>query len=190
MGRPLSELTLEELWEMFPILLTEPNEEWAQWYAEEERRLKALLPSDAARISHMGSTAIGGIWAKPIVDILVELPAEVSMEEIKENLVQNGYTCMLDEGNRISLNRGYTSEGFEERAFHLHLRHWGDNDELYFRDYLNENPPLAKAYEELKRSLWKRFECDRDGYTSAKTRFVAEQTDRAKAHYGEKYRGR
>ena len=71
--------------------------------------------------------------------------------------------------------------------FHLHLRHAGDNDELYFRDYLNDNPLLAKQYEALKRSLWKRFEHDRDGYTLAKTSFIMEQTEKAKRCYGRRY---
>ncbi len=71
--------------------------------------------------------------------------------------------------------------------FHLHLRYVGDNDELYFRDYLNDNPLLAKQYEELKLSLWKKFEHDRDGYTLAKACFVAEQTAKAKKNYGNKY---
>ena len=187
MGKPLSEMTLEELWELFPIFLTEQNELWAEWYAEEERRLAGILPSNDMRISHIGSTAINDIWAKPIIDILVELPTPLSMESMKEILVLNGYVCMSEQPNRKSFNRGYTSEGFAEKVSHLHLRYWGDNDELYFRDYMNENPLLAKQYEELKLSLWKKFEHDRDGYTSAKTAFIAEQTDKAKKCYGNKY---
>ena len=187
MGKSLSEMTLEELWELFPIMLTEHNEEWAKWYAEEEKRLAGILPANDIRISHIGSTAINNIWAKPIIDILVELPASLPMDSVKEIIVQNGYICMSDQANRKSFNMGYTSEGFAEKVFHLHLRYLGDNDELYFRDYMNDNALLSKQYEELKLSLWKRFEHDRDGYTLAKTDFVAEQTDKAKKRYGNKY---
>ena len=187
MGKPLSDMTLEELWELFPINLTEHNEVWTKWYAEEERRLTDILPLNDIRISHIGSTAINDIWAKPIIDILVELPMSMPMESIKDILVQNGYICMSEQPNRKSFNLGYTSEGFAEKVFHLHLRYWGDNDELYFRDYMNENPLLAKQYEELKLSLWKKYEHDRDGYTYAKTGFIAEQTDKAKKCYGNKY---
>ena len=187
MGKPLSDMTLEELWELFPIILTEHNEFWNKWYADEERRLVGILPSNDIRISHIGSTAIENIWAKPIIDILVELPVSILMESAKKVLVQNGYICMSEQANRKSFNRGYTSEGFAEKVFHLHLRYRGDNDELYFRDYLNDNPLLAKQYEELKLSLWKKFEHDRDGYTFAKTCFVAEQTAKAKKYYGNKY---
>lgn len=187
MSKPLSDMTLEELWELFPIVLTERNESWSKWYAEEERRLVGILPSNNIRISHIGSTAIKDIWAKPIIDILVELPVSILMESVKIILVQNGYICMSEQENRKSFNRGYTSEGFAEKVFHLHLRYEGDNDELYFRDYLNDNPLVAKQYEEIKLSLWKKFEHDRDGYTLAKTSFVTEQTAKAKKYYGNRY---
>ena len=89
MGKALSEMTLEELWELFPIILTEHQEIWNEWYAEEERRLAGILPSDVIRISHIGSTAINNIWSKPIIDILVKLPISLPMESVKEILVQN-----------------------------------------------------------------------------------------------------
>ena len=187
MGKALSDMTTEELWELFPIILTEHKEIWDKWYAEEQKRLANILPPGNIRISHIGSTAIKGIWAKPIIDILVEIPVSLPMDEIKELLIQNGYICMSEQQDRSSFNQGYTSEGFAEKVFHLHLRYEGDNDELYFRDYLNEDPLLAKQYEELKLSLWKKFEHDRDGYTFAKTDFIAEQTDKAKKYYGHRY---
>ena len=188
MGKPLSEMTKEELWELFPIFLTDHRAIWSEWYAEEEKRLIGMIPITDIRISHIGSTAISGIWAKPIVDILVELPPNTPMEPIRDVLVQNDYRCMSEAPNRKSFNRGYTEKGFAEKVFHLHLRFRGDNDELYFRDYLNEHPLIAKQYEERKLSLWKKFEHDRDGYTSAKTSFIAEQTELAKQRYRNKYR--
>lgn len=71
--------------------------------------------------------------------------------------------------------------------FHLHLREFGDNDELYFRDYLNDHLEAARAYEELKLALWRPFEHDRDGYTKSKTAFVTECTHQAIAQYGRIY---
>ena len=171
MGKSLSEMTLEELWQLFPIILTQPDPRWRQWYAEERALLEPLLPA-GTRISHVGSTAIEGIWAKPIVDLLA---------------AQAGYRIMSRSGSRISCNKGYTESGFAERVFHLHLRHAGDHDELYFRDYLNDHPAVAKEYEQLKLSLWKPYEHDRDGYTAAKAAFVACCTQAAKQLYGDRY---
>ena len=188
MGKALSDMTLEELWELFPIFLTEHKETWNKWYENEQIRLYSFLPAENIIINHVGSTAINGIWAKPIIDILVEIPKSLSIDKVKELLVCNGYICMSENKDRKSFNCGYTSEGFAEKVFHLHLRYEGDNDELYFRDYMNENPLLAKQYEELKLSLWKKFEHDRDGYTSAKADYVIQQTENAKKYYGLKYR--
>lgn len=54
---------------------------------------------------------------------------------------------MSSSESRYSFNWGYTEKGFADKVYHLHLRYEGDNDELYFRDYLNENPLYAKEYE-------------------------------------------
>lgn len=187
MKKSLSEMTLEELWELFPIVLSEHKDCWADWYAEEEKRIRGFLPMPDARINHIGSTAIRDIWAKPTVDILLEIPETASMDDVKAVLTGNGYSCMSEGRRRKSFNRGYTSEGFAERVFHLHLRYCGDNDELYFRDYLNDHHEIAGEYEQLKLGLWKRYEHDRDGYTEAKTDFIRQQTAEARKVYAGRY---
>jgi len=187
MRKNLSEMTLEELWKLFPILLTEHKDCWKDWYQEEERRLAAFLPTEKIKLHHIGSTAIDGIWAKPIIDILVEISDTLSMEEIKRLLEGNGYICMSEGEKRKSFNKGYTAEGFAGKVFHLHLRYAGDCDELYFRDYLREDREAAEAYERLKLSLWKKYEQDRDGYTAAKTAFIREYTEKAKERYKGRY---
>lgn len=188
MGRKLSEMSLEELWQLFPIILTEHQDAWAAWYREEEYELAQILPAQhTVRISHVGSTAVTGIQAKPIVDILAEITPGYSMKSIERILCGNGWLCMSRNERRMSFNKGYTESGFAERVFHLHLRYAGDNDELYFRDYLREHPDIAKEYEQLKLSLRKRFEHDRDGYTDAKSEFVKRYTAEAKSLYGKRY---
>ncbi len=188
MGKGLSEMTLQELWELFPIILTEHQPIWRQWYAEEEALLWELLPPEKVRrISHIGGTAIEGIWAKPTVDILVEIAPDCDMDYLRKLLEKGGYRLMSRGDRRISLNKGYTENGFAERVFHLHVRDAGDHDELYFRDYLNEHLDIAKEYERLKLSLRKKYEHDRDGYTLAKSEFVTEITGQAKAVYRNRY---
>lgn len=186
MGKALSEMTLEELWELFPIILTGYRDCWADWYAGEAAILRGLL-GPGPELNHIGSTAIKGIWAKPIIDVLIEVPDMDSLCAAKEALKAAGYICMSDSGERVDFNKGYTPEGFAERVFHLHLRLAGDHDELYFRDYLNACPEVAKEYEKLKLGIWKQYEHDRDGYTRQKTDFVAEHTARAKELLAGKY---
>jgi len=186
MKKKLSEMSLEELWQLFPIFLTEHQPYWKEWYLEEEAFLKRILPQDI-RVHHIGSTAISSIWAKPIIDILVEVPTDCLLVDFKKYLVSNGYICMAERSDNISFNKGYTESGFADRVFHLHLRYIGDHDELYFRDYLIEHPDIAGEYEKMKLQLWKEFEHNRDGYTNAKTDFVQKRTTEAKLKYGNRY---
>lgn len=152
---------------------------WKDWYQEEAATLQTMLPA-SVQLHHIGSTAIPGIWAKPIIDILVEVEKEGDLERVRETLVGNGYLCMSQGPRRVSLNKGYTPDGFAQKVFHIHVRCLGDHDEVYFRDYLTQHPEVAKEYETLKLGLWKRFEHDRDGYTQAKTDFVQRYTQKAK----------
>jgi GrpB-like predicted nucleotidyltransferase (UPF0157 family) len=94
---------------------------------------------------------------------------------------------MSTEAKRISLNKGYTKDGFADKVYHIHLRYTGDNDELYFRDYMNEHPTTAKEYESLKLELWKKYEHDRDAYTDAKGDFIRKWTAEAHKVYGDRY---
>ena len=188
MGKELSEMTLEELWDLFPISLVKHDEQWNECFKEIESTIKDLLAGyPVKRISHIGSTAIQGIWAKNIVDVLVEISKEADMEGAARILEQNGFIRMSEEKGRISLNKGYTKEGFADKVYHIHLRYTGDNDELYFRDYLNEHPQIAKEYEELKLELWKKYEHNRDAYTEAKTGFIRKWTTEARRIYGDRY---
>ncbi len=185
MRKKLSEMSLEELWELFPIFLTGHQECWDEWYREEERALgKALEDVGPVRINHIGSTAVETIWAKPIIDILVEVTEEEGLAEPEKRLLGCGYRCMSRGERKLSFNKGYTEEGFAEKVFHLHLRYQGDNNELYFRDYLRLHDDTAREYERLKFKLWEKYEHDRDAYTAAKSKFVAKYTERAKKEFG------
>ena len=188
MSPSLEEMSLEELWQLFPIFLREHQDEWKEWYEEERLRLLSFLPEhQIVRLSHIGSTSVETIWAKPIVDIMLEIPKKIDMAVMRDLLLQNGYLLMSESQGRMSFNKGYTPSGFAKRVFHLHLRYEGDHDELYFRDYLQEHPAVAKDYEKLKLSLWKQYEYNRDAYTDSKTDFIKKYTKEAKKLYGRRY---
>ena len=172
MAKRLEDMTLEELWELFPIIISPHNPEWSRWAAEEIAGLSAILSGYALNISHIGSTAIPSIMAKPIIDILIEVADSVDREAIKEIMSANGYICMAESADRLSFNKGYTANGFAERVFHVHVHRAGDNDEIRFRDYLISHPDAAKEYESLKEGLLPKYRNDRDGYTAAKTPFI------------------
>ena len=184
MAKALEDMSLEELWQLFPIFLEEHNKNWAAWYQEESRRIQSFLPANQLyEMYHIGSTSIEGIWAKPIIDLLLEVPRSEDMGSIKRELLEHGYLLMSESEGRMSFNKGYTLQGFAERVFHLHLRYHGDHDELYFRDYLQDHPTVAKDYEQLKLTLWKKYEHNRDAYTAAKTDFIRQYTQKAHKLY-------
>ncbi len=182
MSKKLSEMSLEELWQLFPIFLENHKTYWVDWYNEEVKNLKNILPQ-AIDFYHIGSTAISGIMAKPIIDIIVAVDTCNQMSQVANILKENGYIIMSEKDNRMSLNKGYTESGFAEKVYHIHLRLKSDIDEVYFKNYLIDNPDIAKEYEELKIMLWKKYEFDRDAYTNAKTKFVQKYTKLAKLKY-------
>lgn len=186
--KELSEMSLEELWDLFPIFLVAHSDKWQLHYREIKAQLKhELSKCPVERISHIGSTAVPGIWAKDIVDVLIEVSQDAEIAHTAAVLEACGLIRMSTEAGRISFNRGYTTAGFADKVFHIHLRYAGDHDELYFRDYLIAHPQIAKEYEALKLELWRQFAHNRDAYTSGKRDFVQKWTQKAKEIYAGRY---
>ena len=185
----LQGMSKEELWQLFPIQLREPSPAYAAQYERMRETLVDLLGPLVLRLSHVGSTAVPNLVAKPIVDLLLEVSSPAELAKAAALLEGAGWIVMSRSESplRCSFNRGYTVRGFAEEVFHLHLRLAGDCDELYFRDYLRDHPEARAAYAALKKSLLPRFEHDRDGYTEAKTDFVRRTTDLAKQAYPCRY---
>ena len=178
----LQDMTLAELWGLFPVVLTPHNPRWIFFAEEEIRLLTDILSEYDPIINHIGSTAIPDIQAKPIVDILVEISPGTEWQSIIEILERNGYICMSESHTRISFNKGYTPAGYADKVFHIHVHRTGYNDEILFSDYLIAHPESAKEYETLKRSLLPKYRSNRDRYTEAKTTFVKKIVELAKAN--------
>jgi len=188
MEKQLTELTLEELWERFPIVLEKYNPEYKKWYEEEKEKLTAIF-KEYYRISHIGSTAVCGLVAKPIVDILLEIKDIHDPDKITVLLEKNGWILMARNANgALDFNKGYTPEGYADRVYHLHIKRPGDWEELYFRDYLKKHPVVAAEYAYLKQELKKKFEPDRDAYTNAKSEFIVKYSELAKREFNNKYK--
>lgn len=191
MKKDLSEMSLKELWELFPIILKEHNPQYKEWYKIEERQLFNWINNEyIKRINHIGSSAVEGLLSKPTVDILLEIGNNCQSATLIEILKTNGWILMSSKCEpdlRLVFNKGYTPDGFAEKVYHLHIRYLGDWDELYFRDYLTDYPDVAVQYGNLKLKLWKEYEHNRDGYTEAKTEFIKRYTEKAKFEYVGRY---
>lgn len=192
MGKELSEMSLEELWQLFPIILTEHKLKYQDWYLKEKEKIEKILdPSSIERINQIGSTAVKGLISKPIVDILLEVDSSTDLDKISIKLKDAGWRLMSYQKTpdlKIAFNKGYTPEGFAEKVFHLHLRHLGDWDELYFRDYLRADKKVAERYGRLKKKLKNQYEHNRDGYTEAKTEFISKSTREARQEFPGRYK--
>lgn len=151
--RNLKDMTLEELWQLFPIVLTPHQPQWKDWAKVEIDDLSSLLKDFSPIFNHIGSTAIPGIQAKPTVDILVEIAPCADWQRVRATMAAAGYICMSSSDTRMSFNKGYTPKGYAEKVFHIHFHAIGDNDEILFRDYLNSHPEVAREYETLKLGL-------------------------------------
>jgi GrpB-like predicted nucleotidyltransferase (UPF0157 family) len=176
MDKRFDDLTPGELGRLFPIIISEPDSDWPKLFHREEFIIrKALGESDISRIEHIGSTAVPNLKAKPTIDILLEVPGETDRDFIIKNLAKLDYHYIYRPENpapHMMLVKGYTTEGFQGQAYHVHVRFPGDWDELYFRDYLKAHPDIAKEYGKLKVQLSEEYRNDRDGYTDKKTDFI------------------
>lgn len=171
---------------IYPVVLSEYNPAWAEWYSEEKANLERLIGIDViARISHYGSTSVPGLIAKPTVDILLEIKDDTDIDKLKTTMSE--YIFLHEFADIVPLHlmflKGYLSDGFAEKVYHIHVRYSGDWDELYFRDYLIAHPETAKEYAKLKKSLFDKNEHDRDGYTEAQGEFIRTKTALAKCNH-------
>lgn len=191
MKKSLSEMSIAELWQLFPIKLSSYNPLWNNWYSQEEKLIINVIGNNnIERISHIGSTAVDGLISKPTIDILIEITQDYNLEKLIHILKQNGYIFEPQPKNpapHMMFMKGYTENGFEEKVYHLHIRYSGDWNELYFRDYLQNHPEIAEEYGKLKLKLKEQFEHNRDGYTNAKTEFICKYSDLAKSEFFNKY---
>lgn len=187
----LTDLTNEELWQLFPIILSEHKDYWKDNYIAEEKKLIDVISKDnIIRINHIGSTSIPDLIAKPTIDILLEIRQNIDIDKLIKIIESADYIYSSQPNNPppyMMFMKGYTLRGFEGQAFHLHIRYAGDWDELYFRDYLFVHPDIATKYGELKQNLKEQFEHDRDTYTLAKTEFIKKYTKLAKQEFPNKY---
>ncbi|WP_345891616.1 GNAT family N-acetyltransferase [Ruminococcus sp. OA3] len=187
----LLDMPLQELWTLFPIILREHNTQYKKWYRMEKNCLLQLIEKDQViQIHHIGSTSVEGLIAKPIVDILMEIAEDCNIVELKSTLESSGWICMSESYMpelKLVFNKGYTPNGFASQVYHLHIRYFGDWDELYFRDYLILHENISRDYAVLKQKLAMEYKNDRDSYTKAKTAFIKEYTQKARAEFKNRY---
>jgi GrpB-like predicted nucleotidyltransferase (UPF0157 family) len=159
------------------------NENWFVMFEEEERKINNVFGNEIVAIYHIGSTSIPGMYAKPIIDILVEVKDIESVDNYNEQMSALGYRALGEHG--IS-GRRFFRKGEVERTHHVHVFETGSEHitrHLAFKEYMIAHPKEAKAYSELKQKLSKQFPTDIESYIEGKDPFIKETEKKALQWY-------
>jgi GrpB-like predicted nucleotidyltransferase (UPF0157 family) len=155
-----------------PIIVVPYDRTWPQIFAQLAQRLRHALDQHAVRIDHIGSTAVPGLAAKPILDLQISVVALEPMDGYRSAIEAVGFVWQADNPD---LTKRYFRESPGMRRTHVHVRRagsWSEQFALLFRDYLRAQPQDAHAYAELKQQLAQQYRTDREGYVEAKGPFI------------------
>ncbi|MGH2397471.1 MAG: GrpB family protein [bacterium] len=152
--------------ELFPY-----TAEWRRLFEEEKTRLQAVIGQYVLDIQHVGSTAIPGMIAKPIIDIGIAVMVFEEARVCIAPIEQLGYEYRGEQGIP---RRHYFVKG-EPRTHHIHMNEIGSRDwqdQVLFRDYLIRHPERAEEHAGLKQDLARRFPTDREAYLDGKASYI------------------
>ncbi|GGB25771.1 RdgB/HAM1 family non-canonical purine NTP pyrophosphatase [Puia dinghuensis] len=160
------------IWATEPVFIADPDPAWP----EKARRLQTELSTFGLHnIEHVGSTAVPGLPAKPIIDLLAEVPSFDTVEAIAQTLRPEGWHYVPPELDQRPYRRLLIKVENDKRAVHLHIMLPGSKErkaEIEFRDLLFSDTRLRTEYARLKQNLAARYKNDREAYTDSKTSFI------------------
>ena len=168
---------------MRTIEVVEYNDNWPSLFEMEKKLIISSLPLETIWIHHIGSTAVNGLAAKPIIDILLEVEGIEFLDRFNEVFESIGYECKGEFG---ILGRRYFQKGGDSRSHQIHaFKKNSDNAirHLAFKEYLIAHPEVAKSYEDLKLDVAKKCNNDIGAYCDGKNEFIKTYEQHAVAWY-------
>jgi len=163
-----------------PVEIVPYDPSWPRQFADEAKILRrALAPWIVGSIEHIGSTAVPGLAAKPVIDIMLGVPSLDASRPAIEVATELGYRYAP---YQVDVEHWFCKPSFSFRTHHLHMIPAGTPQwrrSIAFRDYLIAHPEVAAEYEILKRRLAAEHRLDREAYTVAKRPFIDRVTARA-----------
>ena len=156
------------------------NPNWKEMYKEESEKIKNVLSDIIIDIHHIGSTAIPGIKAKSVIDILVEVKDIEGVDQYNHKMRELGYEVMGEYGIP---KRRFFRKGENNRTHHIHIFQAGNEEigrHINFKEYLIARPDKAREYSKLKEKLANKYNYDVENYTNGKSDFIKEIDRKAK----------
>ena len=165
------------------VKLSPYQDTWAKLFKEEKWRLEEAIGEGILDVQHIGSTAVPGLTAKPILDIGVAVKNFEEAFALISPIEALGYTYRGENG--IARRHYFVKGPADKRTHHIHMFEESNEEwttHLLFRDYLRTHPETVAAYQTLKEDLAKRYPKDRNAYTDGKHEFIQRVLQEARAH--------
>jgi GrpB-like predicted nucleotidyltransferase (UPF0157 family)/pimeloyl-ACP methyl ester carboxylesterase len=160
------------------IIIEPYNDNWPRMFAKEKANILSVLGNKKVLIKHVGSTAISGLAAKPIIDLMVGVKDLATIDSYIKPLATIGYEYVPELEENFPYRR-YLHKGpnLPNKHFHLHMVEVDSNfwqKQLFFQDYLRSHPKALIEYQRLKENLAKQYQNDIYNYCEAKNGFIQE----------------
>lgn len=157
------------------VEVTQYNPAWPAMFKGESKLIRSALGRNCMEIFHIGSTAVPGMMAKPIIDILVSVRDLSKVDAAADNLADLGYEALGENGIP---GRRFFRKGGEQPTHHLHIFENSNQSEIQRHlavvEYLASHERRREEYSELKSMLAEAYPEDIDGYIEGKAYFVAQ----------------
>jgi len=164
------------------VVLVDFDPKWPEEFEREKGFLTSVFGGIDVQVEHIGSTAVTGLSAKPVIDILLGVGFLQEVEIRIDAICELGYQYVPEFEDVIPDRLYFRKPAEGKRTHHLHAVEYGGrfwDDHLLFRDYLRTHPEKVLEYDAIKRSLATKFTFDREAYVHAKAPFIAEMLRKA-----------
>ena len=156
-----------------PVEVVDYDHDWLRLYAEERDRIRTAIGDAAVAIEHVGGTAVPGLPAKPVIDVMVGVEDIERAGPAVAALINLGYEYVPEFESELP-DRRYFRRGTPD-THHVHMVAVSSDffaEHLLFRDWLRDHPQAAEEYGKLKRGLASRHRFDREAYRAGKVPFI------------------
>lgn len=161
------------------IRVIDHNAEWINMFEAEKKKLKMIFGEELIDVHHIGSTAVPGLKAKPVIDMMPVVKNINAVDQYDADMSDLGYEGLGENG---IVGRRYFRKGGDERTYHIHVFEKGSHDitrHLAFRDYLRNHEDASIQYGDLKKKLAIKFPNDINEYMDGKDQFIKEMEQKA-----------